>query len=195
MTKLPNKEFVQKLNFFEHYNMVLDLCGEIRQQFGSVQYTLHNGFFTKASLVQSWSEFQNKSTSPKEKVYHFEAFSLMKLAALMPSSTQTFPTPLNENYLNFQLFNRVKKKTTYMYLFYICIWALKFRNCILIFWKHLLKDFFKTNYTAASVLYINLVLFYFLIWCWMLSHKNNYFPKHLKCIWSVQGLGEESRNN
>lgn len=43
----------------------------------------------------------------------------MKLAALMLSSTQILPTPLNENDLNFQLFNKVNRRLHNMLLFNI----------------------------------------------------------------------------
>lgn len=93
--------------------MVLALSGEIRQQFGSFQYTPHNAFFFNQSwycTVLARISEQVLSLGTKEQLCHFETFAVMKLAALMLCSTQILPTPLNENDLNFQLFNRVSRK-------------------------------------------------------------------------------------
>lgn len=72
-----------------------------------------------------------KTWNTVEQTHYFETSSVMKLAVSMHSSTQILPAPLSENNLIFNPFNTVSRKCTYMELFNICIYSLKFKNCIL----------------------------------------------------------------
>lgn len=73
-----------------------------------------------------------KTWNTVEQTYYFETSSVTKLAESTHSSTQILPAPRSENNLIFNPFNTVSRKCIYMELLNICIYSLKFRNCILI---------------------------------------------------------------